>query len=98
MADTIEKRVQDLEHVIAHLPQDLDARFAGVHARLGEVRDAVSAQTRRLDAFETRLGVMDTRLGAVNVGVNSLEARLSKVETAVSDIRQLLDDRLPRRS
>jgi hypothetical protein len=95
MADTIEKRVQDVEQVIAHLPEDLDARFAGVHARLGEVRDAVSAQTRTL---ETRLGVMDTRIGAVNVGVNGVEARLSKVETAVSEIRQLLNDRLPRPS
>jgi hypothetical protein len=27
MDDTLEKRINDLEYVLAHLPQDLDARF-----------------------------------------------------------------------
>ena len=34
MADTLEKRVFDIEQFIAHLPEDLDDCFAGVDTKL----------------------------------------------------------------
>ena len=43
MTEASDKRVGNLEYIIAHLPQDLDARFEGVKFEIGEVRDVLNA-------------------------------------------------------
>lgn len=55
MAETIEKRVTDLEHVIAHLPEDLDARFAGVDTKLAAIREVQALHTTRFTTIEQKL-------------------------------------------
>jgi hypothetical protein len=79
---TIDQRVADLEHLLAHLPEDLDARFAGVHTKLAELREAAAVQTHRLGLMEGRMSLM--------------ESRLAGVEKSVADVVRLLDERLPR--
>lgn len=49
---TIEKRVQDVEYIIAHLPEDLDARFAGVDYKLAGVREVQALHTTRFTTIE----------------------------------------------
>ncbi|MFN3624426.1 MAG: hypothetical protein ACK4TP_10225 [Hyphomicrobium sp.] len=49
---TIEKRVQDLEYIIAHLPEDLDARFAGVDYKLAGIREVQALHTTRFTTIE----------------------------------------------
>jgi hypothetical protein len=63
MADTIEKRMQDLEQIIAHLPEDLDARFAGVDAKLAAIREVLALQAIRFSKLETRLDALERNLG-----------------------------------
>lgn len=50
MADTIEKPVSDLEQILAHLPEDLDARLAGANARAGARFDRLNIQLQALKA------------------------------------------------
>jgi len=55
MAETIEKRVDELEQVVAHLPEDLDARFAGVDTKLAQIREVQALHTTRFSTLEQKL-------------------------------------------
>ena len=55
MAETIEKRVADIEQVLAHLPEDLDARFAGVDTKLAQIREVQALHTTRFSTLEQKL-------------------------------------------
>ena len=52
MQDTLEKRVQDLEQILAHLPEDLDARFAGVDVELAGLREVLALHATRFTKLE----------------------------------------------
>jgi oligoendopeptidase F len=54
MAETIEKRVSEVE-VLAHLPEDLDARFAGVDTKLAQIREVQALHTTRFSTLEQKL-------------------------------------------
>jgi hypothetical protein len=84
MADTIEKRVSDLEQILAHLPDDLDARFAGADARAGARFDRLSV---RLQALEKRVQEGATSAAAQLAGV---EAKVDKLADQVAAILQRL--------
>ena len=55
MAETIEKRVSEVEEVLAHLPEDLDARFAGVDTKLAQIREVQALHTTRFSTLEQKL-------------------------------------------
>ena len=55
MAGTIEKRVSEVEEVLAHLPEDLDARFAGVDTKLAQIREVQALHTTRFSTLEQKL-------------------------------------------
>jgi hypothetical protein len=55
MAETLEKRVADIEQVLAHLPEDLDARFAGVDTKLAQIREVQALHTTRFSTLEQKL-------------------------------------------
>ena len=51
MAQSLEKRMTDIEYINAHLPDDLNARFAGIDVKnCDHPRDAASAHAEVLDA------------------------------------------------
>ena len=58
MVDTPEQRVQDLEHVIAHLPEDLDAGFAGVDVKLAAIRETLALHTQRFTTIERKIDLL----------------------------------------
>ena len=82
MSDTLEQRVSDLEHIIAHLPEDLDARFAGVEVKLAQIRETQLLHTQRFTTLETKfagkLSAMDNRLNAMDRKLDAILASLSK--------------------
>lgn len=59
---TIEKRVQDLEYIVGHLPEDLDARFAGVDTKLAAIREVQALHTTRFTTLEKSLKSIDDKL------------------------------------
>jgi hypothetical protein len=72
---TIDQRVADLEYLLAHLPEDLDARFAGVHTKLAELREAAAVQTHRLGLMEGRLASVEKSVADI---VRLLDERLPR--------------------
>lgn len=77
MADTLEKRVDDIEQVLAHLPQDLDARFAGADARAGS----------RFDRLGIRVGAVQARVQDVE---RTLSDQIAALGQKVDKIIELL--------
>jgi hypothetical protein len=55
---TMEKRIADLEVLIAHLPEDLDARFAGVDTKLAAIREVLALHTTRFTTIEGKLDAL----------------------------------------
>ena len=64
MADTLEKRVADVEYLLAQMPEDLDARFAGVDVKLAELRELILLQSSRFTKLETRLNELSRKVDA----------------------------------
>ena len=44
-----------LSKVVAHLPEDLDARFAGVDTKLAAIREVQALHTTRFTTLEQKL-------------------------------------------
>jgi uncharacterized coiled-coil protein SlyX len=86
MDDTLEKRVTDLEYLLAHLPQDLDARFAGADARAGA----------RFDQLSIRSQTIETRVRHVEQAVANIGAKLDALDHTVANISAKLDQVLNR--
>jgi hypothetical protein len=68
MAETHEKRVEDIEQVLAHLPEDLDARFAGVDTKLAQIREVQALHTTRFSTLERKLDEILRKLTKPNGG------------------------------
>ena len=82
MAGTIDRRVQDLEQILAHLPEDLDARFAGVDTKLAGMREVLALHTTRFTRLETRLSEiergMDYRFDKLGGKLDEILQRLQR--------------------
>ena len=92
MAD-LKERVDDIEEILAHLPEDLDARFAGVDTKLASIREVQALHT-------TRFSTLERKVEAVSARMDRLESRMDRLETRMSSIEALLRevlDRLPPR-
>jgi tetrahydromethanopterin S-methyltransferase subunit G len=90
MADTIEKRVNDLEFIIGHLPEDLDARFAGVDTKLAELRELILLQGTRNTKLEARLNDfarrVDARFGEIDARFDQIDRRFGEINARFADI------------
>jgi hypothetical protein len=88
MADTLEERVSDIEEILAHLPKDLDARFAGADARAGARFDRLSIRLQALEArvqenamsAATQIAAVDAKIDA---NVATLDAKIAGVEAKI---------------
>ena len=83
MPDTLEKRVEDLEQILAHLPEDLDARFAGVDVKLAELREVLALHTTRFSKLEARFNDLDRKVDGLDRKVDGLDRKvdgLSKID------------------
>jgi ABC-type transporter Mla subunit MlaD len=87
MADTLEKRLSDLEQILSHLPDDLDARLAGADARAGARFDRLNIQLQALKAqvqqgqttTATQIAAIDSRLTRIEAQVAAMDAKLDDV-------------------
>ena len=88
MADTLEKRVTDLEQMLAHIPEDLDARFAGVDVKLAEIREVLALHTTRFTKLEARLNDLDRK---VEAGLNGLDRKVDNLDHKVNGLDRKVD-------
>ncbi len=73
---TLEKRVEDVGYIIAHLPEDLNARFAGVDVKLAHIREAQALHTTRFSALDARVASLKADMSLVTAGISEILARL----------------------
>jgi chromosome segregation ATPase len=92
---TIEKRVSDLEYIIAHLPEDLDARFAGVDTKLATIREVLALHTTRFSTVELRLDNIERRFDKMDGRLDKMDDRFDKMDgkldTLSGQVAQILD-------
>lgn len=91
MADTLVKRVQDLEYIIAHLPEDLDARFAGVKLRFAEVRETQALHTTRFSTIERRIEAVEIKIDGLEKRFDGLEKRFDGLEKQFDGLEEKVD-------
>ncbi len=61
--------------MLAH-PEDLDARFAGTHTKLADLREVLALHTTRFTRLETRLTEL---AGALIRHVTSVDEKLEEI-------------------
>ena len=94
MADTIEKPVSDLEQILAHLPEDLDARLAGANARAGARFDRLNIQLQALKAevqqghtaTATQIAAIDGRMTRIEAHCAAIDSRMTRMEAKLDDV------------
>jgi hypothetical protein len=90
VADTIEQRLRDVEYKLARVPEDLDARFAGVDVKLAELRELILLQNSRFTKiearlndqarkFETHTANVDAKFAAVDAKFAAMDAKLDEI-------------------
>lgn len=91
MAATLEKRMTDVEYIIAHLPDDLNARFAGVDVKFAAIRETQLLHTQRFSTIERKIDLLDTRMDGLEADIDKLEAKVDALDTKMD----LILSRLP---
>ncbi len=59
MAQSLEMRMTDIEYIIAHLPDDLNARFAGVDVKMATIRETQLLHTQRFSTIERKIDLLE---------------------------------------
>lgn len=88
---SLEKRVEDLEYIIAHLPDDLNARFAGVDVKLAVIREAQTLHTQRFTTLDLKVDGLDRRIGGLDGKVEGLERRVDGLDRKVDALDRKVD-------
>ena len=88
---TLEKRVEDLEYIIAHLPDDLNARFAGVDVKLATIREAQTLHTQRFTTLDLKVDGLVRQVNGLERKVDGLERKVDGLERKVDGLERKVD-------
>ncbi len=88
---TLEKRMSDVEYIIAHLPDDLNARFAGVDVKFAAIRETQLLHTQRFSTVERKIELLDVRLDRLDVRMDGLESRMDRLEGRMDGLEGRMD-------
>lgn len=76
---TLEKRVEELEYIIAHLPEDLNARFAGVDVKLAHIREAQALHSTRFSALDARVTELRADVAVLKADMDIVKAGIAQI-------------------
>ena len=62
MVQSLEHRMTDIEYIIAHLPDDLNARFAGVDVKMATIRETQLLHTQRFSTIARKIDSLESRM------------------------------------
>ena len=93
---TLKKRVEDVEYIIAHLPEDLNARFAGVDVKLAHIREAQALHTTRFSALDARVDQLAADVAALKADVAILKADVAALKADMSLVKAGISEILAR--
>jgi len=91
MADTLEKRVSDLEYMLGHIPEDLDARFAGVDVKLAAIREVQALHTTRFTKLDARFNDLERKVDKLEPRISDIERKVDKLEPRINDLERKVD-------
>ncbi len=81
---------EDVEYIIAHLPDDLNARFAGVDVKMATIRETQLLHTqrfstieRKIDGLESRMDGLENRMGRLENRMDGLDAKVDRLDTKI---------------
>jgi hypothetical protein len=95
MAQSLEKRMTDIEYIIAHLPDDLNARFAGVDVKIATIRETQLLHTQRYSTLERKIDALDIRMGGLESRMGGLDAKVDRLGDDLGTKLDLILARLP---
>jgi len=95
MAQSLEARTTDIEYIIAHLPDDLNARFAGVDVKMATIRETQLLHTQRFSTLERKIEGLDQRIDRLEERMGGLEAKIDSVRDRLEGKIDLILQRLP---
>lgn len=91
MAQSLEKRMTDIEYIIAHLPDDLNARFAGVDVKIATIRETQLLHTQRFSTLERKIDGLDGRMDGLEGRMDGLEGRMEGLEGRMERLEGRMD-------
>lgn len=80
MARLLENRMTDVEGIIANLPDDLDARFAGMDEKFAAVRETQLLHTQRSSTTRFQIDLLQTRIDSLGDRQDGLETHRGGLE------------------
>ncbi len=80
MAQSLEKRMTDIEYINAHLPDDLNARFAGIDVKIATIRETQLLHTQRFSTLERKIDALEIRMDGLEGRMERLESRFDGLE------------------
>ena len=95
MAQSLEKRMTDIEYIIAHLPDDLNARFAGVDVKIATIRETQLLHTQRFSTLERKIDALEIRMDGLEGRMDRLEAKVDQLGDNLGTKLDLILARLP---
>ena len=95
MAQSLEKRMTDIEYIIAHLPDDLNARFAGVDVKIATIRETQLLHTQRFSTLERKIDGLEIRMDGLEGRMDRLEAKVDQLGDDLGTKLDLILARLP---
>jgi chaperonin cofactor prefoldin len=95
MAQSLEKRMTDIEYIIAHLPDDLNARFAGVDVKIATIRETQLLHTQRFSTLERKMDALEIRMDGLEGRMDRLEAKVDQLGDDLGTKLDLILARLP---
>ena len=91
MAQSLEKHMTDIEYIIAHLPDDLNARFAGVDVKIATIRETQLLHTQRFSTLERKIDALEIRMDGLESRMNGLESRMDGLECRMERLENRFD-------
>lgn len=91
MAQSLEKRMTDIEYIIAHLPDDLNARFAGVDVKIAIIRETQLLHTQRFSTLERKIDALEIRMDGLEIRMDRLESRMERLESRFDALEAKFD-------
>jgi uncharacterized coiled-coil protein SlyX len=95
MAQSLEKRMTDIEYIIAHLPDDLNARFAGVDVKIATIRETQLLHTQRFSTLERKIDALEIRMDGLEGRMDRLDSKVDQLGDDLGTKLDLILARLP---
>jgi hypothetical protein len=91
VAQSLENRMTNIQYFIAHLPDDLNARFAGVDVKMATIPETQLLHTQRFSTIERKIDRLGGRIEGLEGSIGGLESRMDVLDAKVDRLDTKID-------